>query len=267
MMYSYIILDLGLRRLSKMFSHLILVIERDLRLLIQYKLFLVIRWLWYFLQVTIFGLAISYLVIVEDYLFYYAAGIYVATLYSTAMFVAFDISEEAEHGFVDYLLSLPINRRVLIIGRALGGGLRSLIATLPPLIVTLYIIGVRDIPVFIEASIGLLLLSFGVAGLGISIVSFLKSGDKTDILLGAIDAFIIRLSTVFYPKAFMPPYYSAPAAINPLTHAAELFRWGLGIQTEADPTYSLVILIAFMIAMTTTGIYLYERRMEGGGWT
>ncbi len=250
-----------------MLDHLLLVIERDVRMIIQYKLFLIIRWLWYFLQVTIFGLAISYLVVVENYLFYYAAGIYVATLYSTAMFVAFDISEEAEHGFVDYLLSLPIDRRVLIVGRAIGGGIRSFLATIPPLLFTLYLIGVRDIPILIEASIGLLLLSFGVAGLGISIVSFLKSGDKTDILLGAIDAFIIRLSTVFYPKAFMPPFYSAPAAVNPLTHAAELFRWGLGIQSEGDPIFSFVILLAFMIAMTTTGIYLYEKRMEGGGWT
>ncbi len=250
-----------------MLDHLILVIERDLRLIIQYKLFLIIRWLWYFLQVTIFGLAISYLVVIENYLFYYAAGIYVATLYSTAMFIAFDISEEAEHGFVDYLLSLPINRRILIVGRAVGGGLRSFVATIPPLLFTLYLVGIRDPIIFLEASIGLLLLSFGVAGLGITIVSFLKSGDKTDILLGALDAFVIRLSTVFYPRAFMPPYYSAPAVLNPLTHASELFRWGLGIQSEGDPLFSLVILIAFMIAMTTTGIYLYEKRMEGGGWT
>ncbi len=250
-----------------MLEGLFLVIERDLRMIIQYKLFLILRWLWYFLQVLIFGLAISSLVVVENYYFYYAAGIYVATLYSTAMFVAFDIAEEAEHGVVDYLLSLPINRRLLIIGRAIGGGLRSILATVPPLIFTLILIGVTDPIVFIEALLGLLLLSFGVAGLGITIVSLLKSGDKTDILLGALDAFMIRLSTVFYPRAFMPPYYSGAAAINPLTHASELFRYGLGIGVEGDPIYSMVILIAFMVSMTTFGIYLYEKRMEGGGWT
>jgi ABC-2 type transport system permease protein len=247
--------------------HLLLVIERDIRLIFEYKMFLVLRWLWYFMQVIIFGLAISLLVTVENYFYYYAAGIYVATLYSTAIFVAYDIAEEADHGVVDYLLSLPINRRILMVGRAVGGGLRSIIATVPPLIFTLILVGVRDPFILVGAIISLFLLSFGIAGLGITIVSILKSGDKTDILLGAIDAFIIRLSTVFYPRAFMPPVYSSLAAVNPLTHASELFRWGLGIPVHGDPIFSLVILIAFMLSMTSVGVYLYEKRMEGGGWT
>jgi len=250
-----------------MLRHLILVIERDFRLLMEYRLFLLIRWLWFSIQIAVFGLAISRLVILDDYINYYAAGIYVATLYSAAMFVAFDISEEAEHGFVDYLLSLPINRNILIIGRAVGGGLRSLAATAPPLILTLLFVGVRNPYTLFNALIGLSLLSFGVAGLAITIVSLLKSGAKTDILLGALDAFVIRLSTVFYPREFMPPAYSTAAAVNPLTHAAEVFRWALGLSYETPPTFSMVILLAFMISMTCIGIYLYERRIEGGGWT
>lgn len=248
--------------------HLYLVIERDIRMISQYKIFLILRWLWYFIQVAIFGLAISFLVQVQGYFNYYAAGIYVATLYSTAMFVAYDIAEEAEHGVIDYLLSLPINRRTLEVGRAVGGSLRSMIATGPPLIFTLFIVGVRNPLTFINAILALFLLSFGVAGLGITIVSMLKSSDKTDILLGAVDAFIIRLSTVFYPRAFMPAAYSAVAVVNPLTHAAELFRWGLGVsKIEGDPLFSMVMLIAFAVSMTSFGVYLYEKRMEGGGWS
>lgn len=246
---------------------LLLVIERDLRMISQYKMFLVLRWLWYFIQVVIFGLAISIMVNVEGYFNYYAAGIYIATLYSTAMFVAYDIAEEAEHGVIDYLLSLPIHRRTLEVGRAIGGGLRSILATGPPLAFTLYIIGVRNLYTLLNALIGLALLSFGVAGLGITIVSILKSGDKTDILLGALDAFIIRLSTVFYPRAFMPAVYSSAAITNPLTHASDLFRWGLGITIgDIDPALSMIVLIAFALSTTSFGIYLYERRMEGGGW-
>lgn len=248
--------------------HLLLIIERDIRMISQYKMFLVLRWLWYFIQIIIFGLAISLLVEVGDYFRYYAAGIYVATLYSTAIFVAFDISEEAEHGVIDYLLSLPIHRRTLEIGRALGGGIRSIIATLPPLIFTLVLLGVGNIIILIEAAIGLFLLSFGVAGLGITIVSILKSGDKTDILLGAMDALIIRLSTIFYPRTFMPEAYASLASFNPLTYASDLFRWGLGVPgAEIDPNISLVFLIAFAVSMTSIGVYLYERRMEGGGWS
>lgn len=247
---------------------LLLIIERDIRMLTQYKMFLILRWLWFFIQVAIFGIAISFLIGIDEYFKYYAAGIYVATLYSSAMFVAYDIMEEAEHGVIDYLLSLPIHRRTLEIGRALGGGIRSILATAPPLIFTLILVGIRDILTLGEALIGLFLMSFGVAGLGITIVSILKSSDKTDILLGAMDAFIIRLSTIFYPRNFMPTVYSLAASLNPLTYTSDLFRWGLGITfSEIDPMFSLVMLLAFALSMTSFGVYLYEKRMEGGGWT
>lgn len=258
---------MGARRLPGKLKQLWLIVERDVRLILQYRAFLVMRWLWYFIQVTVFGVALSMLVNFENYFAYYAAGIYVATLYSTAIFTAYDIAEEAEHGFVDYLLSLPIERRLLEVGRAVGGGLRSMLVTAPPLLFTLYAVGIRDVVTLISSAVGLFLLAFGVAGLGILIVSALKSADKTDIVLGIIDAFIVRLSTVFYPKAFMPVVYASISMLNPLTYASEMFRWGLGVPFyEVDPAASLVALLAFATSMTWIGILFYERRLEAAGW-
>jgi ABC-2 type transport system permease protein len=60
-----------------------------------------------------------------SYFNYYAAGIIITMLYSTAVFIGYDIYEEADHGVIEYLLSVPVSRKELVLGRSIGGGLRS----------------------------------------------------------------------------------------------------------------------------------------------
>jgi ABC-2 type transport system permease protein len=61
-----------------------------------------------------------------DY-YHYAMGVIVMTMYSVAIFTGYEIYDEADDGYVEYLLSLPITRRELVLGRSLAGGLRSFI--------------------------------------------------------------------------------------------------------------------------------------------
>ncbi len=252
--------------------NIFLVAERDFRLISQQKAFIVVRWIWYFVQVAIFGYALASLVSLPHYREYYATGIYIVTLYSSSITIAYEILEEAEDGIVDYLLSLPISRKELELGRSIGGGLRGLAITLPPFITTLYLVGVSDPLLLIEAGISLFLLSFGVAGLGITLASGLKSGDKTDIILGMIDAFVARLSTVFYPLEAISkssPIYGTLAQLNPLTYAADVLRAALLIPPgiSLDPIMSIIILLAFAVGTTSLAVVFYERNLEGGGWT
>ncbi|MEM3700889.1 MAG: hypothetical protein QXL57_08530 [Candidatus Bathyarchaeia archaeon] len=86
--------------------------------------------------------------------------------------------------------------------------------------------------------------------------------------MGVTDALIVRLSTTLYPIAYMPQYYAGVASINPLTFAADLFRWGAGIESTAltPPFLSAFGIVAFFSLFTFLGIILHERRLEGGGW-
>ena len=121
------------------------------------------------------------------------------------------------------------------------------------------------------AFFSLFLFAFGVAGMSITIAMGIKSADKFDILMGALDALIVRLSTVMYPKVFMAQanlMYSELANINPLTFASELFRWGAGIEQYLTfgPLLSVLVIVLFFSLFTLIGIIFYERRLEGGGW-
>jgi ABC-2 type transport system permease protein len=252
-----------------------IVAERDLRMFFHYKFMLIMRAIWFLAQIALFGLIVNRMLKPEvemaigtSYFNFYAAGIIVTLLYSTTVFIGYDIYEEAEHGVIEYLLSLPVSRKELVIGRSIGGGLRSFLYVSPMLLFVLYLIGIANPLQVAIGFVSLFLFAFGVAGFSITLAVTIKSSDKFDILLGVMNALIVRLSTTLYPLAYMPEYYQAIARFNPLTFTADLFRWGAGIESAVltTPVMAVFGIVVFFSIFTFLGIILHERRLEGGGW-
>lgn len=245
------------------------VIERDLRSLIWHKSILGMRWFTAIVQIGIFGLAISRIVVaMPDYYHYYAMGVIVMTMYSVAIFTGYEIYDEADDGFVEYLLSLPITRRELVLGRSLAGGLRSFIFMSPIVAGFLFLFGVFDPLKVLAALAALFGFAFGISGLSITLAVGLKSGERFDIIMGALDAFIVRLSTALYPQAFMPGPIAALSTFNPLTYATDLFRWSLDYNVTylANPVIAVLVLVIFLSTFNFAGVMIYERNLEGGNW-
>lgn len=253
------------------------VIERDMRMFIQYKFLLIMRGIWFVAQVALFGLVVNNMVqaaaeeVGINYFNYYVAGVTIITLYSTTMFIGYDIFEEAEHGVFEYLLTLPVSRRELVLGRSIGGGLRSFIYVGPLLVLVLLMLGVSNPLHLLVALASLFLFAFGVSGMSITIAVAMKSGDKYDILIGVIDALIVRLSTTMYPTVYIQramPAYAEIAKFNPLTYASDLFRWATGAEgaIQFSPLVAVLGLFIFFFAFTFVGVVFYEKRLEGGNW-
>lgn len=250
-------------------SKILFVIERDLRSLIWHKSILVMRWFFVIVQIGIFGLVISRIIVaMPDYYHYYAMGVIVMTMYSVAIFTGYEIYDEADDGFVEYLLSLPITRRELVLGRSIAGGLRSFIFMSPIVAGFLFLFGVLDPLKVLAALAALYGFAFGVSGLSITLAVGLKSGDRFDIIMGALDAFIVRLSTALYPQAFMPGPIAAMSTFNPLSYASDLFRWSLNYNVRylANPVVAVLAVLVFLITFNFAGVMIYERNLEGGTW-
>jgi ABC-2 type transport system permease protein len=254
-------------------NKLLLVVERDVRLFFQYKFLIIMRAIWFVSQIVFFGLIASRMMSIPNYFQYYVGGLAVMTLYSAAIYIGFDIYEEAEHGVVEYLLSLPVSRRQLVLGRSIGGGLRAFIYVAPLIAISLYAIGAINPLNFIVALFALFLFAFGMSGMSITIAVAIKSSDRFDIFMGVFDALIVRLSTAMYPLSFIvqsSPIYGGISVFNPVSFAADLFRWGTGIEspfmTLSNPLLPLLGVMIFFSLFTFVGVVFYERKMEGGGW-
>jgi ABC-2 type transport system permease protein len=195
-------------------------------------------------------------------------GVIVMTMYSVAIFIGYEIYDEADDGFVEYLLSLPITRRELVLGRSLAGGLRSFIFMSPIIAGFLLLMGVFDPWKVLLALAALYGFAFGISGLSITLAVGLKAGDSFDIIMGGLDAFIVRLSSALYPQAFMPGPIAALSAFNPLTYATDLFRWSLNYDVRylANPVVAVLVLIVFLTTFNFAGVVIYERTLEGGTW-
>lgn len=243
---------------------------------LQYKFLIILRAIWFTAQVAFFGLIASRMVIpdlADIYFEYYVAGVIIMMLYSTSVFIGYDIFEEAEHGVFEYLLSLPLSRKELVLGRSIGGGIRSFFLVGPLIVISLFFIGLTNPLNFLVALATLFLFAFGVSGLSITIATGLKSSDRFDIFMGAFNAIIVRLSTAMYPGVFMQEAnqaYAALAQFNPVTFASDLFRWGTGIEQYLTmspmPFAAIIGLVIFFFTFTFIGVSFYEKRLEGGGW-
>jgi ABC-2 type transport system permease protein len=227
------------------------------------------RWFFVFVQIGIFGLAVSRLIVaMPDYYHYYAMGVIVMTMYSVAIFTGYEIYDEADDGFVEYLLSIPITRRELVIGRSLAGGLRSFLFMSPIVAVFLLLMGVLNPVKVLTALVALYGFAFGITGLSITLAVGLRAGDRFDIVMGALDALIVRLSSALYPQAFMPGPIAFLSSLNPLTYATDLFRWSLNYDVKylSNPVVALLVLLLFLMTFNFLGVVIYERRLEGGTW-
>ncbi len=252
------------------------MVERDIRMFLQYKFLIILRAIWFMAQIAFFGIIASRMVVpdlADIYFEYYVAGVIIMMLYSASVFIGYDIFEEAEHGVFEYLLSLPLSRRELVLGRSIGGGIRSFFLVGPLIIIALSVIGLANPVNFLIALASLFLFAFGVSGLSITIAVGLKSSDRFDIFMGAFNAFIVRLSTAMYPQVFIQEAnqaYSTLAQFNPVTFASDLFRWGTGIERYLTlspmPLAAIVGLAIFFFTFTFVGVTFYEKRLEGGGW-
>lgn len=260
----------------------ILVASWDLMKLKNQKVFLAMRIAWFTLQVLVFARAISYIVsrsILEytggvDYYYFYLLGIYTSLIYSTSISRGYIIADEFDDGIVEYHLSLPIKRGVFAIGRVLGSSLSTIIFTLPMMLVVYIILSVNNLLSIIVSLISALIFSMGVVCFVLLLVFSIRSTDLTDILIGAIDALLVRLSTVFYPLPVIEatgiaPYYVA-ALMNPITNLADFLRilvfpeYYLVFKHGVAPM--VVYMIAFSMGLLVLAVEYYERKLEAGGW-
>lgn len=241
------------------------IIERDLKRLWNYKIFIFTNTLTYLVQIFVYAFILDFLVSSElDYMRFYAAGVAILTLWSFGMWTAWEIADERSEGVIDYHLTLPLSRTEYILGRMIGGTLRTIVYSIPLFFIFLFVTGMGSFVNLLSIFGLLFLFSFGVTGLGVIIGSFTKEHTKLNFILGLIDAFLIRLSTIYYPEYAMDYWIQFVSRINPLTHASDLLRWGLGFSDNSITLYSVLFIVIFSLILIGIAIRVYSKRLEGG---
>lgn len=261
--------------MTSLLKQLVVVMLWDIRKLSRYKFFIAMRFSWFIFQVLLFGYIISYMIEASriapgfDYYKFYIVGSYVAVLFSLSALHGYDIIEEFEDGIINYHLSLPVPRRILTLGRTLGGGVAVFILSLPMTLVLAYVLKANLLS-YLALLIISLLFAIGMTSGAMALALTLRASEKLDILMGALDSLAIRLSTAFYPITVIASialyYYIALG--NPVSHLADSIRLLFGEEVGAPPLAEAWTMIAyitgFALASLIAAVLFMEMKAEGG---
>ncbi|MFW9947093.1 MAG: ABC transporter permease [Candidatus Odinarchaeota archaeon] len=173
------------------------------------------------------------------------------------------ISYEKDIGTLDGMLTAPIKKISIILGKSLAQTIRGLIQGLIVLILAVLLFNVEINGSLLLVFLVLFLNVFSFVGLGILITSFTGKEETATMMMMTIMFPMMFLSGVFFPIQQMPDFMQAISKVLPLTYAADAMRkvMILGANITAI-LMDLIFLTVFGGVLLWIAIPLFKKAMK-----
>jgi ABC-2 type transport system permease protein len=161
-----------------------------------------------------------------DYIQFLTPGVLAQSVIFVAIFYGFNLVMDRDMGLLHKLLSTPIPRYSIVLGKTLSAGVRSVIQAAVVFVLAV-IIRVHLIltPVSIIGVLVIIVLTgMCFSSLSIFLASFFKTRER---MMGIGQAIIMPLffaSSAIYPIDIMPAWLKVIAQVNPLSYIVESMR-------------------------------------------
>jgi ABC-2 type transport system permease protein len=218
------------------------------------------------LWLLIFGSGMRFSGTIGDltYQQYIFPGIIGQTLLFTSMFMGISVIWDREFGFLKEILVAPISRFSVFLGKMLGDSTDAVIQGIIVFFLGV-LLGIRLDPVmFLEALPIMILITFGLVSIGLTIASFMESLESYGVIQSFINLPIFFLSGALFPiRGDVPTWLQVASGFNPLTYGVDALR--TIILGEAwqplHPLYlNLLVLCCFDAVMMIIGTLAFSRR-------
>jgi len=252
------------------------VIEHDFRNFFRYKWWLAglisMNLADLFIMAVVYNQMISPKIVeqIKSYFTFFAPGVTIVGLFASAFMIGREINMEVRRQIHHYLLSLPITRLELAVGRLLAGGLRGMMYMSPLLLTTFLFLGFPTLPQLFVILGALFLLAMGISGLSIATAVSTKSFEKFVTARGLVYYVLFFCSSIFYPlsliqslgrEGVMPQPIVKLAELNPLSNGADLIRSFL-IGTPDFTVNMIRNVVVFSVVFATTATFAYMKIIE-----
>jgi ABC-2 type transport system permease protein len=256
---------------------IIRMVEYDFRNFLRYKWWLVglvsMNLADLFIMAIVYNKMLSGEVASEitSYFNFFAPGLAVTGLFASAFMIGREINMERRREVHHYMLSLPMTRLELAIGRVLSGGLRGVVYMLPLLITCFIFLGLPSFWQLLLILAVLFLLAIGISGLSISIAVSTSSLEKFITARGLVYYTLFFCSSVFYPLSLIedlgrtgkfPMVLVMLAEINPLSNASDMIRSFLIGPPFVFSYTSIISVIIFSAVFTLGAAFAYMKIIQ-----
>jgi ABC-2 type transport system permease protein len=210
------------------------------------------------------GFGTRFLIPGLNYQQYIFPGIIGQTLLFTSMFMGISVIWDKEFGFMKEILVAPVSRFSIFLGKMFGD---STDALFQGIIVFAFgtLLGITFNPLTFLACLPIMLLiTFGLVSVGLTIASFMGSLES----FGAIQTFInlplFFLSGALFPVsgAGIPEWLRVASTFNPLTYGVDALRTVIlgSAWTPIQPLYINVgVVCIFDVVMIGVGTWAFGR--------
>ncbi len=207
------------------------VIEYDFKNFFRYRWFIAGLIAMNLADLFISAIVFTQMTNIVNYFKFFAPGLAVVGLFASAFMIGREINMEVRREIHHYLLSLPMTRTELAVGRLLSGGLRGMLYMSPLLITNFIVLRFPTLPQLLLILLVLLLLAIGISGVSISMAVSTTSFEKFVTARGMVYYLMFFCSSVFYPLSIIQVLSTRGlgplvtfAQINPLTNGSDLIR-------------------------------------------
>jgi len=191
----------------------------------------------------------------NNYMAFFAPGVIMMTMLFGAGQTGLGLIQDMDSGFLDKLLTTPINRFAILLGK-MGGDLTRMVLQALLIVIMAVLAGVH-IKTGLFGVIFIVIISglFGLALAGINTIVALqtRNTEATFLIGNFVNLPLMFTSTAMMPKAFLPDWMQKIVTINPVTYGIEGMR-GL-ITTGFDPNkvFPAIIVLGTIAALSITG--------------
>ena len=211
------------------------------------------------------GMRISVSIGSLSYQQYIFPGIIGQTLLFTSMFMGISVIWDREFGFLKEILVAPISRFSIFLGKMLGDSTDAVIQGIIVFCLGLLLGIPLSIVEFLEVLPLMLLITFGLVSIGLTIASFMESLESFGVIQSFINLPLFFLSGALFPIRGdqVPSWLQTVSHFNPLTYGVDALRTivlGAAWQPLYPLYFDLAVVCCFDILMIIVGTLAFSRR-------
>jgi len=195
-----------------------------------------------------------------EYTAYLLPGVIAMTAFSVAMNTAWGFFLDKDSGIFYELLTYPITRRQLMIGKVCFNVAVSLIGALLTILLGVFVMHIAVC--WEHMAVTAVVIALTTAGWFFLLSIFairLHRMDSFNTVTSAAYIFLMFLSSMFYPLADLPGWFQWAARINPMTWQVDMLRFSL--LGTGSATIVLLESAAFVV-FTIVGLALAVRALD-----
>jgi ABC-2 type transport system permease protein len=200
----------------------------------------------------------------SNYMAFFTPGVIMMTILFGAGQTGLGLIQDMDSGFLDKLLTTPINRLSIIIGK-IAGDLTRMIAQVAIVLLVAVIGGVHIRTGLLGVFFIIIIASlFGLALAGINTIVALqtRNSEASFLLSNFVNLPLMFTSSAMMPKGMLPEWMQSIANVNPVTFGIEGMR-GL-VTTGFDPgkVFSSIIVLGAIAAVSIiASTYMFRSRL------